>query len=161
MSSKIRGFLGVLALLGACGCSTILNFGSSDLSRLRDAVPTGTPFEKEQFRDYAYLARSFGDSPSGELESLAGEFATKAMTAASGEDALPEEPQNAAERQASARLAHVLESGRSTHPAEAATAQAQYDCWILNGRVSAQARSARACHTAFEDAVAGLEAQSP
>jgi OOP family OmpA-OmpF porin len=138
-------------------CAAIINFGSSDRERLSDTEPSGTPFQKAQFKDYAYLARSFGDAPSGDLDSLANAYAAKALAAADGEDVLPEEPSSADQTAMHARLARALSTGRDKAADDAARAQADYDCWILNERIAGQSASARQCRSSLDDTLAQLE----
>src|SRR5215470_8798074 len=89
MRTKIVALAAASTLLSSCA---LLDIGSSDIDRLKDAEPSGTAFQQEQFKDYAYLARSFGEAPSGQMETLANAYAAKALTAAGGEDVAPEPP---------------------------------------------------------------------
>jgi OOP family OmpA-OmpF porin len=140
-----------------CSCAAIVNFGSSDLERLNDATPAGTPFQQAQFKDYSYLARSFGEAPSGDTDTLANAYAAKALAAADGDDVLPEEPAGSDESAMHSRLARALRAGRAKAPDDAARAQADYDCWIMNERTAGQAPSARQCRSSLEDTLAQLE----
>lgn len=138
------------------GCA-LLDIGSSDLDRLKDAEPSGTAFQQEQFKDYAYLARSFGAAPSDQMEALANAYAAKALTAADGEDVAPEAPSAQDQSDLHARLERALNSGRDKAPTDAARAQADYDCWILNQRIAGESASAQQCRSSLEDTLAQFE----
>src|SRR5580693_5003541 len=92
------GFAAGLAVFALSGCSTVsqtlgidMGLGSGNLAQLNDAQPSGSAFQRAQFKDYAYLARSFGDSPAGAEGELADAYAAKALTAAGATDAAPED----------------------------------------------------------------------
>lgn len=117
------GFAAGFALFTLCGCSTVsellgidMGLGSNALEQLNDARPSGTAFQRAQFKDYAYLARSFGDTPSGEEGELANAYAAKALTAAGGDDATPEEAASADQRHYLDRLGRALSSAANARP---------------------------------------------
>ena len=59
LSSRFRRFLppfGLLPALALGGC-----IGTSALDELDQSRPMGSPFSQALYKDYAYLARSFGD----------------------------------------------------------------------------------------------------
>ena len=155
MRAKIVA-LAVAAAFFVSGCA-LLDIGASDLDRLKDAEPSGTAFQQAQFKDYAYLARSFGNEPSDDLDTLANAYAAKALTAAGGEDVAAEPPSNKDQNDLHARLERGLQSGRDKAPADAARAQADYDCWILDQRVAGQSASSQQCRSSLEDTLAQLE----
>ena len=155
MRAKIVAIAAASTLL-ASGC-TLLDIGSSDLDRLKDAEPSGTAFQQEQFKDYAYLARSFGTEPADQMETLANAYAAKALAAAGGEDVAPEAPSTADQTELHARLERALPNGRSKAPADAARAQADYDCWILNRQVAGESASSQQCRSSLEETLAQLE----
>lgn len=155
MRAKPAAQLAAISLV-LSGCA-LLNIGSSDLDRLRDAEPSGTAFQQAQFKDYAYLARSFGEAPSDQVEALADAYAAKALEAAGGEDVAPEAPSTQEQNQLHARLEHGLNAGRDKAPADAARAQADYDCWLLNQRIAGQTASSQQCRGSLEDTLAQLE----
>lgn len=138
------------------GCA-LLDIGSSDLDRLKDAEPSGTAFQQEQFKDYAYLARSFGSAPADQMETLANVYAAKALTAADGEDVAPEAPSGREQSELNARLERTLNTGRNKAPADAARAQADYDCWILNQRIAGESASSQQCRSSLEETLAQFE----
>jgi outer membrane protein OmpA-like peptidoglycan-associated protein len=157
--------------LAACAGTTI----SDEL----DAVqPTGGPFSQALFKDYAYLARSYGDAAasststafdsgssmsltgtSSDIYDLAQTFADKAIAAAKADDVLPEPaPEGDADAEAlRVRLLRALEDGRAKAPQDAARAQADFDCWIVNLRVDTQHPAADACRRSFDVSITRLE----
>lgn len=155
MRTKIAVFAAASTFL-LSGCA-LLEIGSSDLDRMKDAEPSGTAFQQEQFKDYAYLARSFGQAPSDQGETLANAYAAKALTAADGEDVLPEAPEGQDQSDLHARLESALGPGRSKAPSDAARAQADYDCWIINQRITGPSASSQQCRSSFDDTLAQLE----
>jgi OOP family OmpA-OmpF porin len=147
------------------------------LDQLDQAQPVGSDFSKELFKDYSYLARSFGEdaasastafdadnsmslnSGTAEVGDVATAFAQKALNAAQGNEVLPEPaPEGNAEADGlRQRLLAALEDGRGKFPADAARAQVQFDCWIIDAR-SDQLRNASAqCRRGFDAALAQLE----
>jgi len=156
MTAKFAALLTAASVSLLSGCA-LLDIGSSDLDRLRDAEPSGTAIQQAQFKDYAYLARSFGRAPSDQVDELANAYAAKALTAAGGEDVAPEAPANQDQSVLRTRLERGLNAGRDKAPADAARAQADYDCWILNQRIAGQAASSQQCRNSLEDTLAQLE----
>ncbi len=155
------GFLGLML----AGC-----FGGP-LDDLDSATPQGSAFSQALYQDYAYLARSFGDledvdDPDGwlpfiqtvenPLRPVAEAFANKALLAANGLEPAPEPAINAASQSARTRLVPLLDQTKARFPADAARAQAQYDCWIFNSYVQSQADAADTCRRGFESAVLRL-----
>jgi outer membrane protein OmpA-like peptidoglycan-associated protein len=152
--------------------------GTSLFSDLDQANPTGSPFAQALFKNYAILARSFGeegessaatfDSSGGasddntainDVGGLANAFAQKALDASKGEEVLPEAaPEgNDAADSGRVRLLQSLDQGRTKFPADAALAQAQYDCWVLNSQVDSQKGAAAKCKAGFDAAISRLE----
>jgi hypothetical protein len=161
--------LGAGALLAAlaltlCGCMS----STSSLDQLAGATPSGSPFAQNLFKNYAYLARSFGPTTNAsdgmfdifgsgdEVNDLAEAYATKALIAAKGVEAEPE-PANGAAGAMRDRLISALAAGKERFAADAARAQADFDCWMLNGSVSAQRGAAEQCHASFNATLARLE----
>jgi outer membrane protein OmpA-like peptidoglycan-associated protein len=158
------------AILAGCAQTTVFD-------DLNDAQPTGSPFAQAQFRDYSALARSFGttEQPSGQsfdaqgsmsltgtdatTESLAIAFAQKALTASRGEEPLPEAaPDGDADAEAlRLRLLRGLDQGRDKAPEIAARAEADFDCWILNGRVDTMKAASQQCRRSLDVSLAQLE----
>ncbi len=155
---RLAAAIGVLAL---SGCDTgMFDFGpvlfgtSSNLSELNDAQAAGTPFQRAQFKDYAYLARSFGNDPSGDAAELADAYAGKALAATKGDDVMPETARTSQQQDMRARLVRALAQGRAQVPDDAARAQADYDCWVLNDSIP---ESARRCKSSLDATLPQLE----
>jgi outer membrane protein OmpA-like peptidoglycan-associated protein len=157
--------------LAACASTTI-----SD--ELDAAQPTGSAFAQALFKNYSYLARSFGDATgsststafdsegslslsgsSSDVFDLAQAYADKALSAAKGEDVLPEPaPDGDADAEAlRLRLLRALEEGREKAPQDAARAQVDYDCWIMNARVDSQHSASLACRHSLDASLGQLE----
>lgn len=152
--------------------------GTSISDELDAAQPAGGPFSQALFKDYAYLARSFGDAAassggtafdaggsmslsgtSSDVSDLAQGYADKALAAAKGDEVLPEAaPDNDPDAETiRLRLLKDLDDGRDKAPEDAARAQVDYDCWIMNGRVDAQHSAAAACRSSLDRSLAKLE----
>ncbi len=165
-SSVAVRLLAALAVLSLTGCEEMFNWdlgiwsgsGYADVDELKDATPSGTSFQRAQFKDYAYLARSFGEQTPGPLMSLANSYADKALKAADGNDVDPEDSQNDAQKAKLDRLVRALERGRGRAPQTAARAQADYDCWVMNDSVEGQERAARQCRRSLDVTLPQLEA---
>lgn len=170
-ADRIVNRLGAGALLAAlaltlCGCMS----SASSLDQLGSATPSGSPFAQNLFKNYAYLARSFGPSTNSsdgmldfglfgsgdETNDLAEAYATKALIAAKGVEVEPE-PANYAAGAMRDRLVSALAAGKERFAADAARAQADFDCWMLNGSVSTQRGAAEQCHASFNSTLARLE----
>src|SRR5215510_14048309 len=105
------------ALLRTCRTAAILAFGlalsgcaTSSLDELTETTPQGSEFTQNLFKNYSYLARSFGEvgtpsdasfdqegslslsDTSGDVSSLANAYAAKALDAAKGFEVSPEPP---------------------------------------------------------------------
>ena len=170
--SRIGRIAVVAAALALSGC-----VGNGLLDDLDQAQPTGSDFSKELFKDYSYLARSFGDagdsagtafdSSSGSDDSdtsmdvgdLVNVYAQKALDSAQGQEVLPEQAPdgNADAATMRDRLLKALEDGRGKFPADAARAQVQYDCWILNARVDSLRGASAQCRRGLDTALSQLE----
>jgi len=164
--------LGAALALGGC-------VGNSPYEDLMQAQPNGSPFARALFQDYSYLARSFGigEAPStsafdssdaisiasldSDVADVANAYAEKALVAAKGEEPLPEPAPTDDEKaeQLRQRLLRALDQGRTKAPAAAARAQADYDCWTLNGTVESLAAAAAACRRSFNASLPRLESQ--
>lgn len=148
----------VAAMLALTACAS-----SSAFDQLDGVQPAGTPFQQALFRNYSYLAKSF--APDGghfsdidsSMSEVADTFATKAMTAAGGHDVEPEAGTTPDQQASRTRLTAALERGRGEFPMEAARAQADFDCWVLNGTVSTLYPSSARCRGSFMNSLAALE----
>ncbi len=173
--TSTRAFLRVVSVAAALGLSACAGNGIFD--DLDKAHPTGSAFSQALFRDYSYLAHSFGEAGSGggmafdndssmsleggtaDSADLATSFAQKALDAASGNELLPEAAADGdADAQAMReRLLKDLEDGREKFPEDSARAQVQFDCWQMNAKVPAQATAAAQCRRGLDVAIAALE----
>jgi OOP family OmpA-OmpF porin len=151
------GLAFAVAALVLAGCA-----GTSALDELGTTVPTGSAFTQALFHDYAYLANSFGAGGDvgmfdDDTSSLAEAFATKALIAARGTEPDPEPSIDGDSAQARSRLIRALGMNKNRFPNEAARAQTEYDCWMLNSTIASQAGAAAQCHDAFGQAIDRLE----
>jgi hypothetical protein len=170
-AARIVNRLATGGLLASIGFSLFGCMSSSSLGQLSGATPSGSPFAQNLFKNYAYLARSFGPSTttsdgmldfgmfgsSSETNELAEAFATKALIAAKGVDVEPEPANSSAATPLRDRLTRALADGKERFAADAARAQADFDCWMLNGSVDAQRGAAEQCHASFNSTLARLE----
>ena len=126
-SSVAVRLLAAAALLSLGGCEEMFDWdlglwsgsGYADVDELKDATPSGTAFQRDQFKDYAFLARSFGDQSPGPLMSLANSYAAKALKAANGDNVDPEDGNTDDQTAIRDRLVRALERGRGRVPATA------------------------------------------
>lgn len=162
----------VVAVLALTGC-----VGESVFDELNDTQPVGSVFAAALFKDYSYLARSFGTSsePSGEafdaegsfsltdadnsVSGLANAYGQKALLAGKGEEVLPEPAPDGDADAENVRLELLrdLDDGRDKAPEDAARAQADYDCWVMNRRVDSLTAAAAACRRSVTRSLVRLE----
>lgn len=169
-AARLFGFLAILMLAGCVGDTTY-----DDLNNLE---PIGSPYSVALFKNYSYLARSFGseNAPQAQafdadgsisltgdentIPSIASVYAQKALAAGKGDDeVMPEIAPEGDVRAENLRiqLLHDLEDGRDKAPEDAARAQADYDCWVLNRRVPALAKASQTCERSFTQSLAKLD----
>jgi len=164
---RLSAFLA--AALALSGCAT------GALDELNDATPTGSEFTQNLFKNYAYIARSFGEvgAPSeatfdqegsmsltesnSDVASLANDYAQKALDAANGLEVSPEPSPDENAQAIRIRLMRALDEGRDKFPADAARAQVDYDCMIMNARVPATIPAAATCARSLQGSLAQLE----
>src|ERR1700761_2354290 len=161
--NRLTGALALAAGLALAGCAS-----TSSLDLLDSTTPTGSPFTQALFHNYALLAKSFnigsdsddfglfGDSGSS-VQTLAEAFATKALIAAKGTEVDPEPSFDDESAHARERLLHGLADGKDRFPNDAARAQAEFDCWMLNMTVGSQQGAAAQCRVGFDAAITRLE----
>jgi len=149
-------------LLGACA-------SSSSLDDLAGTTPAGSPFTQALFKNYAYLANSFRSGEpdssgvmsifdsSGDTDDLADAFATKALIAARGTEVEPEPARDGDSAQSRDRLVRALSEGKDRYPTDAARAQADFDCWMLNSTVDSQAGAAEQCRVSLGGSLGRFE----
>lgn len=150
----------VAALFALAGCAS-----SSAFDQLTSVQPTGTPFQQALYGNYAHLAWSYAPDSSAPrfadidsaMQGVADAFATKAIIAAQGHDVAPEAGLTPDQQNARARLAAALDQGRNTFPADAARAQADFDCWVLNSTVPTLYASSARCRGSFAASLAKFE----
>jgi len=168
-----RHFNRLMAGLGlaAAALSLAACASSSSLDDLAGATPTGSPFTQALFKNYAYLANSFHtgatDSDtssvlsifdsSGDTGDLAEAFATKALIAARGTEVDPEPAKDGDSAQSRDRLVRALSEGKDHYPIDAARAQADFDCWMLNSTVDSQQGAAEQCRVSLNGSLSRLE----
>ncbi|MDE2133515.1 MAG: OmpA family protein [Alphaproteobacteria bacterium] len=166
----------------AAACSLLLagcvNF--SALDNLADATPPAdSRFAQALFQDDVFLAHSFGDvgqasytafdqegslslaQVDSDVANLANAYAAKALQLSRGEDVDPEPSKDVASHALRDRLVRALTAGRDTFPRDAARAQADYDCWMLNGTVASQAPAAAQCRASLDVTLSRLENEVP
>ncbi|HEX4301167.1 MAG TPA: OmpA family protein [Rhizomicrobium sp.] len=163
--------------LAAAGLALSACVSTSSMDDLAGATPSGSAFTQQLFKNYAFLAHSFGasgggggggssfdseDSMSlfddgGDNADLAEAFATKALIAAKGNEVDPEPSTDDDSAQARDRLIKALSDKKDQFPVDAARAQTDFDCWMLNATVPAQAAAASQCRASFSNSIARLE----
>ena len=166
-----KAALAVAGLMLA-GC---VNF--SALDDLKDATTPGGAFELALFKDYAFLARTFGDvgqasytafdqegsiplaKTDAAVADLANEYAAKAILLSHGSQVDPETSKDVVSHTLRDRLVRALTPGRDTFPRDAARAQADYDCWMLNATVPSQARATAQCRHSLDASLPRLESE--
>ena len=162
--NRLTGALALAAAgLALAGCVS-----TSSLDLLDSTTPTGSPFTQALFRNYVLVAKSFNITPDsddlgifgdsgGSLQTLAEAFATKALIAAKGTEVDPEPSYDDESAHARERLLHGLAEGKDRFPNDAARAQVEFDCWMLNMTVGSQQGAAIQCRAGFEAAITRLE----
>ena len=172
-AQRILNRLGAGLALAAAGLALTACVSTTALDQLATTTPTGSAFTQQLFKNYAYLANSFAvsggsgafdsdGSPSlfdgsGELGTLAEAFAAKALIAANGTEVEPEPAVDGDSQQARSRLLQALSEGKDRFPVDAARAQTDFDCWMLNNTVEAQRGAAGQCRASFGNSIVRLE----
>jgi outer membrane protein OmpA-like peptidoglycan-associated protein len=168
------------ATLAAAGLALSACVSTSSLDDLATTTPSGSAFTQQLFKNYAYLANSLGGSGGGggsggtfdsegsmsifdEItgdggnSDLAEAFATKALIAAKGTEPDPEPSKDEDSAQARERLVRALAEGKDRFAYDAARAQTDYDCWMLNSTVDSQTAAASQCRASFGTSIDKLE----
>jgi len=150
------------------GCAS-----TSSLDQLAGTTATGSAFTQQLFKNYSYLANSFGGGDAGsdgaisvfddggDTGALAEAFATKALIAARGSEPEPEPSIDGDSAAARERLVRALAQYKDRYPFDAARAQTDFDCWMLNSAVPSQAAAAAQCRMSFDRSIARLEHVRP
>jgi hypothetical protein len=162
----------VLAIALA-GC---VNF--SPLDDLDTTTPPTDAFNLALYRNYTFLAKSFGQMGQAQyntfdreasmplatidqsLADLANTYASKALKLTRDEMVEPEPSRDIQTYTQRDRLVRSLAVARDAYPRDAARAQADWDCWHLNLRVQSQAAAAENCHQSFEVTLPRLETEA-
>lgn len=165
----------------AAALSAALLFGcvnNTALDDLPETKPEGSAFNKALFKNYSGLARSFGSVGAaagvsfdleGSMEltgmdsrvgALANAYAEKAIIAARGSLVEPEPGIDVPTHKMRDRLIRALEHGREAFPADAARAQTDYDCWMMNATVAQMKPSSKRCLKSLENSMKRLEAEN-
>src|SRR4029077_20869895 len=94
------------------------------------------------------------------IGTLANDFAEKAIIAARGSNVEPEPGIDVPTHKMRDRLIRALERGKDAFPVDAARAQADYDCWMMDGKVDALKASANKCRASLEISLTRLEGEA-
>jgi hypothetical protein len=172
MAKKIDARPLLILAVALAGC---VNFSSLD--NLDTVTPPTDPFELALFKNYAFLAQSFG--PVGQaqyasfdqsaslsisktdenLADLANSYAERALRLSREEVVDPEPSLDIKTHEQRDRLLRALFTGREAFPRDAARTQADWDCWHLNATVPSQLSASEACRKSFEVTLPRLEAE--
>ncbi len=154
MNMKILGAVAALALLAGC---------TSNIDEVSMAKGTGSPFTQALTTEYqAYVAEEKSEYDWGNAD----HFAQKGLLAAGGANVEPEDLANwdiPADKQAElaaarTRLMTALNGGaREAKPADAARAQARFDCWVEEQDENHEDDKIAACKNDFMAAMDALE----
>jgi outer membrane protein OmpA-like peptidoglycan-associated protein len=177
MSSFVR--FGLMAAM--TGGTLAACVSQSSYAQLDAAHPIGSAFSQALFKDYAYLARSFGPdaglsdttfdaansipltSFASDVTDLANAFADKAIVAGRGEEVVvePAPEGDVAAQEIRLRVLKDVDAARDKVPEDSARAQTDYDCWIMNARVDSQKASSLQCRRSLDGILAALERETP
>ena len=146
-----------------------------------EVAATGSPVSQALFKDYTDLATQaagapapqaaendngffsdlfnmFDSGPDNPAEAVADLFHAKAGQAATGGEPAPEAaPPDAIAQGLRARLVRAIAQGKDQFPEEAARAQADYDCWVVDSGASNLQSEAQACRAALNNSLVALE----
>ncbi len=172
MAKRIDARPLLILAVALAGC---VNFSSLDDLDL--VPPPGDPFELALFKNFTFLAHSFGQVGQAQyaafdqnaslsisrtddnLASLANIYAEKALKLSRDEVVDPEPSLDIKTHEQRDRLVRALLAGRDAFPRDAARAQADWDCWHLNATVTSQVPASEACRRSFETTLPRLEAE--
>lgn len=144
-----------------------------------DVTASGSPFSQALFKDYTDLATQaasapapetqdtgffsdivgmFGGGPSNPADAVVDAFQAKADQAAKGNEPAPEPaPADATAQNMRARLVAAIARGKDQFPDQAARAQADYDCWVLDSNAPNLLSQAQDCRSALGSSLLALE----
>jgi OOP family OmpA-OmpF porin len=158
---RISGALVAVAILGGCAVAS----SGYDIDKLRAAQPKGDAFTAALTSEYRELMNFEADEMYDWVD--ASYYAKKGLRASSGETVLP---QPIAERRLPAEHVQDLTNargelvdalfagGRDAAPAEAARAQAMFDCWMEQQEENIQPEHIARCRDGFRTAMDALKA---
>jgi OOP family OmpA-OmpF porin len=149
-----------------------------------EVVASGSPFSQALFKNYTDLSTEaasapapqvqdtgffsdlfgiFSGGPANPADAVVDAFHAKADQAAKGNEPPPEPaPADAIAQGLHARLISALARGKDQFPDQAARAQADYDCWVLDSGAANLLSQAQACRSALNSSLLVLEnAASP
>lgn len=167
------------AAFAALGVIALALAGCSDSDDFSDATATGSAFSQALFKDYTDLSTQaaampaapttdtddgffsfldvFGDDDS--TDNLAAKlFSDKAQLASQGQEPAPEAAPDSLSGSLRARLVSAISAGKGQFPDLAASAQTDYDCWVVYGAIQGAAQASAACKTQLDGALGRLEA---
>jgi OOP family OmpA-OmpF porin len=144
-----------------------------------EEVATGSPFSQALFKDYTDLATQaasapapetqdtgffsdifgmFGSGPSNPADAVVDAFHAKANEAAKGNEPAPEPaPADPMAQSLRTRLVLAVGRGKDRFPDQAARAQADYDCWVLDSGAANLLSQAQDCRGALNTSLLALE----
>lgn len=144
-----------------------------------DVIASGSPFSQALFKDYTDLATQaasapapqtqdtgffsdlvdiFSGGPENPASSVADAFRAKADQAAKGGEPAPEAaPADPGAQNLRARLVAAIARGKDGFPDQAARAEADYDCWVLDSGAGNLASQAQDCRSSLNSSLLALE----
>ncbi|HWF64889.1 MAG TPA: OmpA family protein [Rhizomicrobium sp.] len=144
-----------------------------------EVTASGSPFSQALFKDYTDLATQaasapapeaqdtgffsdlfgmFGGGPSNPADTVVDAFHDKADQAAKGNEPAPEAaPADATAQGLRARLIAAVARGKDRFPDQAARAQADYDCWVLDSGAANLSAQGQDCRGALNSSLLALE----
>ncbi len=153
----------VLAMAAGCASDDGLTAGSpfaqalsrnySDLAAQTDAAPRG---ESED----SFFTNPFGIFGSAEdpVDLLVSAYTAKAELAGQGQEIEAEAASaDLSAQNIRSRLIRAIAAGKDRFPDQAARAQADFDCWILDSSVPSMTAAALACKSALDGSLLALE----
>lgn len=156
---KISIVIAATALLGACG--------GMELGKAQKTSPSGDAFSKALYKEYIALSKS--EYNEGDYED-SDVFASRAIAAANNSPMAPEDadarpqPKRPGKLLVSARkrlVAALIGGAGTSKPADAARAQAMYECWAQEQEENTQQDHIDRCRIQFFIALAKLEKKAP
>jgi OOP family OmpA-OmpF porin len=164
MKSSFKNFLMAGLLTASLALTACSGFKSkTEVEALNEVQAVGSPFTQNLANEYRLYANALQNQGFDYADAL--HFARKGLAAAAGETALPEplsdwnlRPDHITElAPARGALINALDRGaREQLPAEAARAQAKFDCWIEQQEENWNTPGNVTCKSEFEQALAAL-----